>query len=265
MDPSPAEQAEAAAIVEWVLGIEARPPALDHGYDFDLIDGATPVGVLQVVHAGPSADPLGFRVICGAAELERSWLLGVSPGTDVRSRQPELRTLLRRMEWCGAVWFGPLAGDPPDGEDARPIVDALGALGVVAGVGVDVGEDPPGVRVTSSIGGIGWSSHVNEVVETEAWRLDARRRLQGALGDRHLFVWIDGSDLHARSAMEADSPPARPALPVEATCAWACRRAAGDSPLLADRVWQTDEAGEWQVLGPIRKAVASRRHPAVHA
>jgi hypothetical protein len=137
-------------------------------------------------------------------------------------------------------------------------LDILAALGVVQGAGAVMARGPSVVALAPA--GIGASSAhvVNEVVEDEAWRPETRGWAgEVDAGNRHLFVWVDDADIDARVAMEPDVPPEPPLLPLGLTHAWVARRPAQPGPVVADRVWQTNEQGMWEGLGPVRRPLVA--------
>lgn len=253
MNPSRSDRNDAAAIVEWVLGVRATPVGRPED-GFRLTEGTEAVGALHVACAPVDRRGIG-RIACAAPELERSWLLDLAAGIEPGDGQTELRARLLRLERAGVSHFGPLADGALDREAANAIL-GLVSLGVVSGVGVHAGEHPRVIRTVTNPDGTDALRRVNDVVEDEAWRHEVRQRLERAAGTAHLFVWVSDTDIDARSAMQADEPLRHPVLPPEVGSAWIARRSDTADDLLADRVWQTDEDGKWQALGSIRATVS---------
>ena len=243
---------EAAALVEWVLGVTVVPAGDADSYDFDIIESGEAGGALQIADAAPAGPP-SYPVVCAAPNLQRSWVLTVVSERALLGEHWKVRRLLAVLERSSAWEFGRTSGAGSASEDlpGTLAVDALNALGVLAGVGVPTAEYPAVIRLTGPR--VGGSAHtVNDLVEDRAWLGDGRERMDRVAGCRHLFVWIDESDLAAWWAMESDIPPEAPVRPAELTSLWVARRAAPATGLLADRVWQTNDAGDWEALNPVR-------------
>lgn len=265
---------DARTIVEWVLGTRAEPSAsagTPGGYDFDLVDNGRRAGILAVTRSARPAHPRPWgsvrRLQWDAAGLEWSWVVRFGPGHGPAVDRRMITGLLQELEQAGGEGFQ---------RADRVRVAALRAAGVrlspaerviedLAAFGASAAERspcvPPRPVVTAKLPQAGSTSAeaVNEAVEDEAWRGGNRARLAPVdAGDRHLFVWLDEADVAAWAAMGPDVVPAPPLLTPEATTLWVARRpvaaAAGD--LLADRLWQTDDDGRWDALGPVRRTAS---------
>ena len=242
---------DAAAIVEWVLGVAVVPANRSASYDFDILGSETVGGALHVADAAPS-EPSSYPLFCAAPTLQRSWVLTVVSDASVLGEHWKIRRLLAVLERAEAWEFGHAPGGASFAGDLAGglAVDALNAVGVMAGLGVPTGEYPAVIRLTGPR--VGGAAHVvNDVVEDRVWLDDGRKRMDRVAGCRHLFVWIDETDLAACWAIESDIPPEAPVRPPELTSLWVARRAAPGTGLLADRLWQTNDVGEWEALGPV--------------
>ena len=250
------DKRDGAAVVEWVLGLTATP-SRGSFHDLDLRDrGGTIVGALEVAPLRPVR---AYPHTCAAPTLRRSWVLGVVPGGHLLQRHGEARRLLARLESADVWSFGPdgLTEDEAGSGQPSLLSEGFAELGVVSGTSVESVAYPPVVHVVSAAGAATSGSALNELVERAVWD---RERAPATGVDRHLLLWVGDRDLEARAAMERDVPPTPPLLPERAGSVWLARRGGLDGLFLADRLWQTNDLGEWETLGPVPR-VAPRPGP----
>lgn len=252
--PTP-QKREGAAIVEWVLGMDAME-APEGPHDYELRRGGEVAGAVCVATLRPASPPASYPMACAAPNLRRSWVLDVEAGVQLLGHHAEVRRLLAALEDFGIWRFGPGAATPPA---------AFARLGVVAGTGLETSSYPPVVRLAAPPGDKSAPQMLNGQVERHAWLEQTRAALRQAAGAHHLFLWIAEGDLAARAVMEAGDPPPPPVVPSEVTTVWLARRGPATGPLLADRLWQTDERGEWDALGAVRRRTSLRRPPVATA
>lgn len=252
MDDRCAQDLEAKAIVEWVLGLTAEPTG--DGEDFRLFDRGRSVGHLGVLVAASPRQPAGPSLVVPG--LTRSWLLYHPPSAEILARLRTVVDILADLEAAGIVSIG----TPGSPHVPRGAVRSLAHHGVSRALSLE--EDPGEARIAFAptphwpAPGHSPCHLVNDVVEDEAWAdADARRADPVHPGERHLFVWLDPADLEVRAAMEADSPPAPPVLPAGLDVVWVARRASRRSGLVADRIWQTGASAQWEPLAPVRRTI----------
>jgi hypothetical protein len=91
---------------------------------------------------------------------------------------------------------------------------------------------------------------VNRLVERHAHASDNVKKLGAADADeRHLFVWITGSQPKAELAMHTGPPPASPpALPPGLDVVWAQNE--------SGHLWRVRRGGNWELVQPPRVEVA---------
>lgn len=254
--PEGCGEREARAIVEWVLGGVTTPLSREPGRHFQLVDGSGAVGTLSVRAAGTPRRLIQPSLVVPAPALARSWLLYHPPSAELLARVRTVVDILADLDAAGVRAIGGKGQAAP----ARGVLRSLAHHGISRAVSLD--EDP-GQAVISFAPPPSWLSPghsaahlVNDVVEDEAWAdADARRRDGPEPGDRHLFLWLDPTDLEVRAAMEADRPPAPPVRPGGLDVVWVARRAPLHSGLVADRIWQTGADGEWETLAPVRRTI----------
>jgi len=135
---------------------------------------------------------------------------------------------------------------------AERLLEDLAAFGVDGAAADTDRSGPPTVVAKASEPAVTSVEVVNQAVEDAVWRVPNRVRLGCTeVGDNHLFVWLNRADPVATAAMDPDEVPRPPLLAPETTTLWVARRPATEDGGLADRVWQTNGAGEWEALGPV--------------
>ena len=254
-----ADKRDGASVLEWVLGLTATP-SRGSFHDFDLRDrGGTVAGTLDVA---PLRPPPAYPHTCTAPNLRRSWVLGVVPGGHLLGRHGEARRLLAGLERADVWQFGPdgLTEDEAGGDQPSGLSDGFAELGIVSGTSLESAAYPPIVQVVSASGPATCASGLNELVERAVW--DRERRPDPGVA-HHLLLWVGGTDLEARAAMERDGPPEPPLLPEQVGSVWLARCGRPEGLFLADRVWQTNDLGEWEALGPVPRVAphAGRSDP----
>jgi hypothetical protein len=109
----------------------------------------------------------------------------------------------------------------------------------------------PGIGIaTPGDGGLVDSTLVNEVVETEALKMDNKRKLSAAAGsEKHLFVYVPRTRHVLWVAVREEEPPAAgPNLPPEITHVWVATWA-GDGAWHS--VWQAQRGFSWTHMGQV--------------
>jgi len=272
MPPTGLDLQDARAIVEWVLGAAVDPVgSLDGplGQDFDLSEGGRRTGAMVVARSVPPARPQSWGSVRRQSWDARGWRSWVVRLGSVGGSGPDERMivgLLAELEGAGGTGFQRadqvrVAALRAAGVRLSPeerVLEDLEVFGVVAADSL-IGDDRPPTVVAKAYDPAFTSAEaVNDVVEDEVWRPATRARLISAhgdagagTGDRHLFVWLDPADLVATAAMDPDEVPAPPLLSPETTILWVARRPSSNDGVVADRVWQTNPAGEWESLGSV--------------
>jgi len=272
MPPTGLDLQDARAIVEWVLGAAVDPvgtPGSLLGQDFDLSEGGRRTGAMVVARSVAPARPQSWGSVRRQnwdARGCRSWVvrLGSVGGSGPDERM--IVGLLAELEGAGGTGFQRadqvrVAALRAAGVRLSPeerVLEDLEVFGVVAAESLLGNDGPPTVVAKAPEPAVSSAEAVNTAVEDEAWRPETRARLIGApggagsgAGDRHLFVWLDPANHVATAAMDPDEVPAPPLLSPETTILWVARRPSGNDGVLADRVWQTNPAGEWESLGSV--------------
>lgn len=156
----------------------------------------------------------------------------------------QLLQLLERQEqrearfepWQVGGWTRRFGSPLPD--EYRVAVDAIQA-------GVSYARafrrDQPGRVWVSPPGSTGNrdGTHVEDAVASEAHKADNIQKLAGAVGERHLWIWVE--QWHPAWSMEEGHPPARPAvLPDGIDRVWAATHSGIVWSATSDESWRVD-------------------------
>lgn len=153
-------------------------------------------------------------------------------GPSIRAIRAEVERHLRVLEDEGQEKFGNAFGRRAVSERAAEAVAALAALGVRAGS--NCGPPPAGCApliLTGTSDGGGWvdSNTVVSAVEREAPKNIEKLRNAEA-DERHLFVWVETSDIATFAAISSSGLPDRaPNLPAGLDCVWVSPWQRGDT------------------------------------
>lgn len=213
-------------------------------HDFDIIDGESHVGILEVTSATDSQQVEMHSAVYGkqrgdrvpAVECESCWHVTLTRGARVSTVRSKLDAYLRRIELAGLHDFG----------RASPHPDALlirRDLGLSSGRIVETrsgGHHWIGLPVQS-----GWLdvSAVSDAVLKLALRQDNVRKVSAATqAQRHFFVYVDSSSMDVWSALDSNLTPGLAPLVVGATELWVAARAFVGSHAV---VWRAKPGEAW--------------------
>ena len=212
------------AIPGSLLEFRSQQASGEHDFDFLLPSGSS--GALEVTIAADQKaielsvaimDPKKGGDVFDASQCERAWWLWVPSGTDVRRVRREAAQHLRQLEQLGIVEFSCENSDQNSATEYLYETLKIDRGGIWHGPAGTVLIKPAGEAL--SVSGL----HLNAAIEREANKLDNRAKLGKVRSDdRHLVVYIDGSETSAWIVMTEDTPPATaPTLPPEITHVWA--------------------------------------------
>lgn len=239
----------AAQVLSQVLGgqVTWRDPGGGPGstHDFDVrCPNGTTVAVEVTSVTDPEAEAF-WRAVSQAnwqsTRLQRSWLLDVETGANVRALQGQVEPLLAQLEkqriWCF------------DAESPEAEAHALRRLGVRSGCPLDW-PTPHYVYITGGNGGAIDPEFPRMAVEAVAWARDNRDKLAGASpAERHLFVWIRPLSHQAFASMRAwrITPPRCCCLPPEVDLLWVGRSCGTDESgtIVAEDLWRFTRSSGW--------------------
>jgi hypothetical protein len=252
------EAAWTAAAVMWGIpvrrGVPGGPP-LTHDFDIHLNDGrevALEVTSSTVQEVKEMWDAI-LQLDWACPELTEGWSISLrsatrgSAGARVRQFRKEGPRWLSVLEQEHKARFGDVLNQAPNGMSLRAAeaVAHLKNLGARSGGSVGLPRSGPALVVVGTVGPGGNvdGSSINEFVEDAAVE-NLSKLLRATADERHLFIWVDGTDSAGNVAMATFAvPSAPPELPDGIDIVWVALCLQGAS-------YQTNAFALWRLIPP---------------
>ena len=202
----------------------------------DEADEATRAAILHSRRGGPFVP----RIHCA-----HDWYVHPRRQANINKIRAHVDSCLAAIEAEGRARFNAFI----DAAQSPAIFAILQELGIEYGSVVSWKSPRIGIA-TPGDGGLVDSALVNEVVETEALKMDNKRKLSAAAGaEKHLFVYVARTRHVIWVAVRDEAPPAvGPQLPPEITHVWVATWAGGDA---WHTVWHTQRDFPWTHMGQV--------------